>query len=159
MSTAQCPFSFFNPMFACLTPMYTPRSRWDGRCILSKFQIVACHGVLYYSRDFPGRSSKKIAFEGRVHCVGWKTPHVVQIIFINIWKASLEPLLSISIKMCNYPGNIYLWLGTIGWGPPGTNWHDCPSASFCHHTVPRVQYSQLKDLWIFFLLSWEEPKT
>ena len=152
------PIFLFNPMFACLTPTYTPRSRSDGRCILSKFQIVACHGVLYYSRDFPGRSSKKIAFEGRVHCVGWKTPHVVQIIFINIWKASLEPLLSISIKMCNYPGNIYLWLGTIGWGPPGTNWHDCPSASFCH-TVPHVQYSQLKDLWIFFLLSWEEPKT
>ena len=104
----KCPMLIllFNLMFACLTPMYTPRSRWDGRCILSKFQIVACHGVLYYSRDFPGRSSKKIAFEGRVHCVGWKTPHVVQIIFINIWKASLEPLLSISIKMCNYPGNI-----------------------------------------------------
>ena len=133
----------------------------DGRCILSKFQIVACHGVLYYSRDFPGRSSKKIAFEGRVHCVGWKTPHVVQIIFINIWKASLEPLLSISIKMCNYPGNIYLWLGTIGWGPPGTNWHDCPSASFCHHcaTCSVFCLEQLKDLWIFFLLSWEEPKT
>ena len=119
------------------------------------WRVMACYTTL---GTFLGVVPKKIAFEGRVHCVGWKTPHVVQIIFINIWKASLEPLLSISIKMCNYPGNIYLWLGTIGWGPPGTNWHDCPSASFCH-TVPHVQYSQLKDLWIFFLLSWEEPKT
>ena len=154
------PIFLFNPMFACLTPMYTPRSRSDGRCILSKFQIVACHGVLYYSRDFPGRSSKKIAFEGRVHCVGWKTPHVVQIIFINIWKASLEPLLSISIKMCNYPGNIYLWLGSMALvgdlqAQTGTTVHLHDSVI----TVPRVQYSQLKDLWIFFLLSWEEPKT